>query len=478
MAALTEEQEHNIQGIGLAGFRKDHQELIAIRFPDPDAGKRLIAKLVHSVASLWEVRRFNRLFSEIRQRTRQEGIVEASWRGLLLSAKGYSQLSADLTGLPDGESKTAFSAGMAERGQEIGDTRENDVATGWVEPFRPDSGVHAMVVLAADAEDDLDKAVDEVTELISATGCEKAWSERGATLPPPLKGHEHFGFKDGISQPAIADFDSEPSSDEPPAVAIGEFVLGYPDESGQASEVSDLWRDGSFVVFRRLKQDVAAFRAQVGTPVDGADPALSPEQLAAKEVGRWRNGSPIELSPDVDPGADGVTNAFVYGSDPDGLNTPRFAHVRKANPRDEARPDIDDSVQRHRMIRRGIPFGDPLHRDATEDDGAERGLHFISVVADLDRQFEFVQRKWLNDANFPSGGAPAQPADPYQPPPQGTPSDGVDPIVGQHDPGAEDSLHQPSGVRTVILGGEIVRVTAGEYFFAPSITALRQLGRS
>jgi Dyp-type peroxidase family len=476
LPALTSEQQHNIQGLGLAGFRKDHQELIGVRFGTAEAGKRFIGRSAGRVATLWEVRHFNRLFSEIRRRTNEEGIVEASWRALLISHKGLQVLGADTGGLPEGEGANAFVAGMAQRSTQIGDTREGDAPTQWLEPFRPGAGLDAMVVLAADSIDDLDDAVRDTERLIENAGCERAWSERGNTLRGALTGHEHFGFKDGISQPTIKDFDPDPAEGEPAAVAVGEFVLGYPDETGQAVEVGEIWEDGSFVVFRRLYQDVAAFRAQVATTIPDADPPISPEQLAAKEVGRWPSGAPTELNPDADPGGEGVTNAFQYGADADGLNTPRFAHIRKANPRDETRPDPGDPVQRHRMIRRGIPFGHALAEDATEDDGAQRGLHFVSVVADLDRQFEFVQRKWLNDPNFPNGGAPAGPGDGYQPPAPGVPPDGPDPVVGEHDdPGVPVALHQPGGVRSVALAAEVVRVTAGEYFFAPSVRALKLL---
>jgi Dyp-type peroxidase family len=462
--------------MGLAGFRKDHQVLIGVRFGTAEAGKRFIGRSAGRVATLWEVRHFNRLFSEIRHRTNEEGIVEASWRGLLLSHKGLQVVGLDVTGLPQGESTNAFAAGMAQRAAQIGDTRDADAPTQWLEPFRPDAGLDAMVVLAADSIDDLDDALRDTERLIENAGCERAWSERGNTLRGPLTGHEHFGFKDGISQPAIREFDPDPGEGEPPAVAVGEFVLGYPDESGKAVEVGDFWKDGSFVVFRRLYQDVAAFRAQVATAVPDANPPVSSEQLAAKEVGRWPSGAPTELNPDVDPGGEGVTNAFQYGADTDGLNTPRFAHVRKANPRDESRPDPEDPVQRHRMIRRGIPFGDALAPGATEDDGAQRGLHFISVVADLDRQFEFVQRKWLNDPNFPNGAAAPAPGGGYGPPPTGTPADGPDPVIGERDAGAQIALHQPTGIRSISLPAEVVTVTAGEYFFAPSIRALHQLG--
>lgn len=476
MPDLGTHQQKNIQGIGLAGFRKDYQHLLAVRFQSADAGRRLLTTLAPRVATTWEVRSFNEVFSEIRRRSGREHVVEAVWTGLVISAKGFATLGVSVGELPQSEGTAAFTAGMAARGSQIGDTRENDAATQWLEPFQPDAGVDALIVLAADAEADLDPAIDRAQERIERAGCEKVWDERGKTLPGALAGHEHFGFKDGVSQPSVDGFDRPPAAGEPPAVPLGEFVLGYPDAAGQTAAVGELWLDGSFVVFRRLHQDVAAFRALTQTQVPDANPALTPEQLGAKMVGRWPSGAPTELSPDADPGGHGATNAFGYGTDADGFNTPRFAHIRKVNPRDEERPDADtDPVNRHRMIRRGIPYGDPLRAAATEDDGAQRGLHFLSVVSDVDRQFEQVQRRWANDANFPNGGVPAEPGGPYTPPTTGVPADGPDPIVGEHDPGVPVALHQQGGVHQITLQSELVRVTAGEYFFAPSVDALNRL---
>ncbi len=478
--ALTLQERRNIQGVGLAGFRKDYQEFIFIRFDDADAARTLIHRLAPRVASAWEVRTFNILFSEIRHRTDLEGVVEATWASLMISAKGLEKIGVDLSSLPNNEGASAFRAGMANRSQQIGDTRASDDPNSWELPFRPGQGVDALVLIASDSEEDLEDLVADVGEWVSAAGCSVAYQERGQTLPEPLTGHEHFGFKDGVSQPSVKEWDRAPTGDQPPAVALGEFVLGYPDETGSPTAVPDPWRDGSFAVYRRLRQDVTAFRKQAASEIPGADPTLSTEQLAAKMVGRWPSGTPVEVGSDTDPGSSGVTNSFKYKEDPydddEGQKTPRWGHIRKANPRDETRPDPDDSVQRHRMIRRGIPFGQPLPARATEDDSTERGIHFLAIVADLDRQFEFVQRKWMNDPNFPTGQAPATTTDPYNPPPPGTPADGPDPISGEHDAGAELTLHQASGVHPFAIGEEVIQVTAGEYFFVPSISALHQLG--
>jgi Dyp-type peroxidase family len=256
-------------------------------------------------------------------------------------------------------------------------------------------------------------------------------------------------------------------------------VLGYPDQSEQVAQAGDLWTDGSFAAFERITQDVIAFRQQAAKGTEGISPALSSSQMEAKMVGRWPSGTPVEIAQESDPGESGITNAFQYKAPPfnddDGSKAPRFAHVRKANPRDETRPDPEDPVARHRMIRRGVPFGSPLADGASAGDGQERGLHFFCFVADLARQFEFVQRQWLNDENFPNGGKPPQPGGGYTPPAGGEPPDGVDPVVGEHDPGAQDALHQGANVHAFALGPEVVSVTAGEYFFAPSLAALGRL---
>lgn len=227
-----------------------------------------------------------------------------------------------------------------------------------------------------------------------------------------------------------------------------------------------------------LTQDVAAFRAQVAAGIPGADPAITPEQTAAKLVGRWPSGAPLELNPASDPGPSGVTNAFSYhATDDDGQICPRWAHIRKANPRDETTPDpTGDNPQAHRMIRRGSPFGEPLPTGATTDDGQERGLHFMCVVADVARQFEFIQRQWLNDPNFP-GGQPATTAGPYGPPAQGQP-DGPDPLVGEFDAGVQCVLHQAGGTHPFPLLAQAVHVTGGEYFLLPSLSLIASLAAS
>jgi deferrochelatase/peroxidase EfeB len=182
------------------------------------------------------------------------------------------------------------------------------------------------------------------------------------------------------------------------------------------------------------------------------------------------------LHPDADDPND-ASNAFTYEDDDGkGIKTPRFAHIRKVNPRDEQQPQPDDP-QLRRMLRRGIPFGTPYKEG--EEDGHQRGLHFLAFVIDLDMQFEFVQRNWINNANFPNGAIPPTPGGDYQTPTGGEPADGPDPVVSEHDVGAQDTLHLQGGATAELtLPKQLIHMTGGEYFFAPSIKCLADLRSS
>jgi Dyp-type peroxidase family len=477
MTQLTDQELKDIQGIAVGRFRKDHQDLLFVRFGSNAASsRRLLAEIAPRIANAWEVRVFNNLFSEVRRRAHVDNIVRSTWTAVGLSATGFQKLGVNLQELATLPGADAFSAGMAARSaSQIGDSPA-DGPSNWLDAFRPGAGVDALFVVASDAVADLDAYTDWLTNQIQACGAEIVYRERGGTLPAPLAGHEHFGFKDGVSQPAIAGVDAVPGAGQPSAVAAGEFILGYPNNEGTTASVGSLWLHGTFGVFRRLRQDVAAFRAQAQSMTSQTSPAQSADQVEADLVGRWPSGTPLALSPSADPGPSGVSNAFDYVSDPDGEATPRFGHIRKVNPRDEARPDQStDPSQNHRMLRGGIPYGEPLS-DGSPDDGADRGLHFLAFMGNIDQQFEFIQRQWASNPNFPNGGAPGTQGGPYTPPAPGTPPDGVDPVIGSHNSGDQVSLNQGGAIHSLSLMAETVNVTAGEYFFYPAISAVTALG--
>jgi Dyp-type peroxidase family len=217
------------------------------------------------------------------------------------------------------------------------------------------------------------------------------------------------------------------------------------------------------MVYRKLRQDVVLFRTTLREAATRYE--HDEEMLAAKVVGRWRNGTPLVNSPDhPDPDfKDTATksNDFRYlDDDADGRRCPLGAHIRRSNPRDALGwPGLGGAGLlsfRHRIIRRGTPYGPALPIDAADDDGADRGLVFVCFNASISRQFESVQLQWLNDGNgFHIG----------------------------HD--SDFLLGSPLGTGKMTLQGDppfflspqgpFVSTRGGEYLFVPGITALRAL---
>jgi Dyp-type peroxidase family len=323
-----------------------------------------------------------------------------------------------------------------------------------------------LVMISAQDRLALDAHLQSMRDAVERHGGVAVAGEQvGAAL---AGGVEHFGYADGFAQPAIegSDAPERPGQGAPRKggwrpIRAGEFVLGYPDEEGvlpAAPPPDELSRNGSYLVYRKLHQDVAAFRSRLAAAaaLSGRDE----EWLAAKIVGRWRDGTPVDASPDrPDPrvaGDDGRNNAFDYRSDPDGMRCPVGAHVRRANPRLGV-PFEGKLVNRHRLVRRGIPYGDPLPAGA-DDDGADRGVVFMCLQASLARQFEFVQSQWMNDGNVFRLG------------------DDQDVLLGAHD-GSGPSKMTIQGRPPVFLGPleRVVTLRGGEYYFTPGVNGLRHL---
>jgi Dyp-type peroxidase family len=348
-----------------------------------------------------------------------------------------------------------FRQGMAARATALGDT-----GSGRPERWEPPLGspdVHVVLVVLAPDTARLDAAVD-----LARPGYERLpritaiWRQDCHALATET---EPFGYRDGISHPAVEGSGFPGSNPLEPPLKAGEFVLGYPDELGgvQTTTPGILGHNGSYITFRKLRQDVAGFRRFLR---DNSDKVGDEELLAAKLMGRWRSGAPLALAPDRDDpalGADrGRNNAFLYDrDDPDGFTTPGGCHIRRANPRDSA---VAGEPRLHRMIRRGTVYGPPLPDGVLDDDGADRGIMFAFVGAHLGRQFEFAQSQWLNDGVFFGAGAAR------------------DPIAATGDgPGDFTIPHRPVRRRIADLPA-FVTTRGGEYAFMPSVSALRWLG--
>jgi len=248
--------------------------------------------------------------------------------------------------------------------------------------------------------------------------------------------------------------------------------------------LKDLGRHGSYLVYRKLRQDVAGFwsflRRQSEADKGAADPHHM-VRLAAKMVGRWPSGAPLALAPKHDDPSLGNEDRFLYATeDPHGLRCPFGSHLRRSNPRDMIRPSgPDDSLavsDAHRILRRASAFGGPAFdfsiledlEDAEklsalleiEDDGEPRGIHFFSVNASIKGQFEFVQQTWCNNPRFNAL------------------TDNRDPLIGDNGQPDRPSYmtipEKPWRYRTAALP-RFVTVAGGGYFFLPSLTALKFL---
>lgn len=302
-----------------------------------------------------------------------------------------------------------------------------------------------------------------------------------------LSDFEHFGFRDGISQPSVPGLHKR---DVPMnTVPAGEFFLGYKNAYGKLSDWPgkrqtkdkarerqlDLRRNGSYVVFRQLEQNVAHFWRFMLEHADGNEGAI---RLASKMVGRWPSGAPLALSPDNDNPALAEANTFAYAKkDADGMACPFGAHIRRTNPRDaleETKVKLAaDIVNRHRILRRGRSYGPPLvpsfnpkemiaalqSENAQAVAGEKRGLMFICLNANIQRQFEFIQHTWCNNTKFE------------------TLYDEVDAISGV----AADTANRHFTVPCAPMRERVsnvprfVTVRGGAYFFMPGMAALRYL---
>ena len=287
---------------------------------------------------------------------------------------------------------------------------------------------------------------------------ELIWRQDCYQLPT---GRTSFGFKDGIGQPIVEGTDVVPRPPGEQPIKPGEFLLGYPDETGSLPPMPSpevLGRNGTYIVFRKLHTRVAAYRQYLRARTASREEAAL---LGAKMVGRWQSGAPLALAPDRDVpdlGADPErNNNFAYGDDLRGFKCPVGAHARRANPRDALDHEMTVDVRLHRMIRRGTSYGPMLPDGVVDDDGVDRGIVFVFAGTHLKRQFEFVKTQWLNDGIFI--GAPAE----------------RDPLVGHNDgTGAFSIPRRPIRRRLNDLPPFVV-TRGGEYCFAPGLRALRWL---
>jgi Dyp-type peroxidase family len=375
--------------------------------------------------------------------------VAFTWNGL----RALDVSEPSLASFPE-----EFRQGMAARAQILGDAGANHPGN-WVGGLASDD-LHAIVILFARDIAERERCRAEHERLIArCEGVELLSSLDLEATPPFDYAHDHFGYRDRLSQPAIEGSGEEPNPGSGQALKPGEFILGYPDENGppvQQPQPGLLSRNGSFMAYRRLEQHVGAYRDFLKE--HGQTPEEQ-ELVAAKLMGRWRSGAPLVLAPDKDDSALGAdpmrNNNFNYKQqDPLGYAVPLGSHIRRMNPR-----DTGANMNRRRMIRRGATYGPPLPEGAPED-GKERGIAAFVICASLVRQFEFAQNVWVNDRSFHELGNER------------------DPIIGHQDGTLEFKIPRRP-IRKRITGlPAFTTVRGGAYFFLPGLKALRHLARS
>jgi Dyp-type peroxidase family len=459
----------NIQGNVLAAFNKDFEMLLFLALPAVQAqGQAFATAMLPILSANAEVASFNAAYREARRAGHEDpDNLSATWVNLSLTATGLAKLAPSTTALLAetfwDPTVARFVAGAA--------TAPDVALSGPEAPSTwlfggPTQTIDVVVTLAADSANGLLGIAEEVRNIAAANGVLTVYEQDAKALPGARHGHEHFGFKDGVSQPGVTGFDPpDPNTPtqvvgKPGTVLIeaGEFVLGYPGHDNAAGRAVPSWMfDGSFLVVRRLHQDVPAWWAQaenLGAQALG----MSSEQVGAKLVGRWRSGVPVAVDPNADPrsGPDLSTdNDFDHGNDLTGANTPLCAHIRKVNPRAGTIPG-PDAVGSRRILRRGIAFGEPFDPASGKDHGpdAPRGLVFACYQASLTDQFEFLQQSWADAANFPTAGA------------------GPDPVIGPDGAGSVDAA---GGAAQNVTFGRFVQVQGAVYAFTPSLPTLSMI---
>lgn len=488
-----------IQADILVGLLKKHERLLFFSINDAPVFKAFLAGVELTNQSDCVAQR-----DLIKQR-KDAGIktdVPTPGLNVAFTYGGLAKLCVE--GLADAPGLEPFRDGMAGRTDK--GVLTDPPPTGWpiLGPYAPVDGVF-LVTGASEAE--IAETIDLQLAPVPGNGWEIVHEEHGKVRPEPVKGHEHFGYADGVSQPGvrgrIADdrplTPGTPQGDEnqgEPGQDLlwpGEFLFGYPAQNPNAASFTEkgevrqppvpFMANGAYLVFRRLSQDVPGFNQSVKDQAKltgGSSDAATATLLGAQMVGRWKSGAPIIKAPTAnDPQlAEGtpLVNDFEFDGDREGLVCPWAAHVRKVYPRNDVPGKLmpfDSEVdaaeactQTHRMMRRGIAFGPELTEEEAKsgvsDPANARGLLFKCYVTSLESQFEFVQQKWVNATDFTQGGA------------------GVDPIIGQSAtepasflggaPHSKDPTKKPQ-----LSFGQFVTMEGGEFFFAPSIAALRSL---
>jgi Dyp-type peroxidase family len=437
----------NLQGNILKGHGRDHTIHLFLKLrPDtlPEAKAWISAFAGQHVTSA------EKQFAEMDDFHKFK-IIGGLFANFFLTSKGYEVL-----GIP-APADPKFVAGMKASGAALGDP----APAAWDEGYRGE--IHASILLAHDDESELNRAarlfLQEVRRFADVVAGERGKAMRNKNC----EAVEHFGYVDGRSQPLFLKEDVDKEREREPGTVLydpsapANLVL-VPDPNGDGD-----MSFGSYFVFRKLEQNVLGFKKAEEQLADELGLKGPDEEIAgAMVVGRFEDGTPVVLQK-TDGRTDPVPNNFNYTADPDGLRCPFHGHIRKVNPRSETGVPAEQE-RRHRIARRGITYGErckePKDNPTMEDlPSKDVGLLFMCFQSDIGNQFEFIQGQWANNEGFPLPGT------------------GIDPVIGQRQNPVEQRWPAVWGrsVKRPFSFQGFVTLKGGEYFFAPSISALKKI---
>ncbi len=416
----------------------------------------------------------------------------------------FTHSGLDAMGLPP-EALAGFSDAFQEgmdapaRARQLGDDLESAPTTWRWGNARGESEAHGVLTAFGGEGNGAPHDIDALERLIASELTSESGLRAIAIMPAmllPSDQAEHFGFRDGISNPVVRGVPYTKKTDD--ILAAGEFLLGYrngyeelgltprvrserdpkailpspPDDTSNTTR--DFGRNGSFLVFRQLEQKVDRFNAYIARAA--SELGVTPEWIGAKLVGRWKNGMPLTLDPEgKDPRPIDAPTHFTFSGhgDATGARCPIGSHIRRTNPRDTMLPEPHDQplsgdphipktredrlalTNRRRMLRRGRIY----------QDGGEKGLFFLCFNGNIRRQFEFVQSMWALNPNF--AGLERDP----------------DPFLGakrEHPyPADRFTLQGTDDAPPKMIEGleRFVETRGGAYFFMPGKRALKFLSQ-
>ncbi|KAG9599849.1 hypothetical protein KCU77_g3591, partial [Aureobasidium melanogenum] len=453
---------HNIQGDILVGFPKKTETFLLFQIPENSvSGFRMsLARLLPKITTAQNTID-DRV--EIRQHKRHhKTLLTKCGTNVAFTSKGLKKL-----GMIEDIGDAVFTAGMLADAQNLGDTGSTSASRfepDWIPEFK--NQMDGVILVAGDGHRTVDQQVQHIKTMFSVEGSNASidiiLKLSGDVRPGAESGHEHFGFNDGISQPAVDGFDLHPKPGQGNRIR-SIILLG---RDGDVEKRPPWALDGSFLAFRFLSQRVPEFNEFLvqNAPVTNDPTASASDLLGARLVGRWKSGAPIALKPFQDDPTLGVdparNNNFDY--EPSQEKCPFAAHSRKMYPRSDLPTQADAS---HRIIRRAITYGPELSQEEIDSKTTihDRGLLFVSYQSNISNGFQFLQKSWANNVDFP-------PNKPQKP--------GFDPLIGQT---SDLSPRTMTGGDPGDLEGSLdmtqqwVFSKGGEYFFAPSIPTLRNV---